>query len=204
MRIAFGVAVVLSALAGVAIAKLPPLTPEQQQGAEQKSRWMRRMSRRRKSSSTRRRTASSTITRRPKAQRPRARQKPQARPRQPTCRTNRSKDPAPPRRKVVLISLPKRTRRRPSKAPTRNPFNHRQDLSSSVQLQTVVYRPASASRCAMAGALGCVSHRRLTTRRKHVARRGTKPKEGRLRKPNALIDSTTTFVLVNKPPHLLR
>ena len=36
MRIAFGVAVVLSALAGVAVAKLPPLTPEQQQAAEQK------------------------------------------------------------------------------------------------------------------------------------------------------------------------
>ena len=36
MRIAIGIAVVVSALAGVAIAKLPPPTPEQQQAAAAK------------------------------------------------------------------------------------------------------------------------------------------------------------------------
>src|SRR5688500_4656292 len=36
MRIAFGAALVMSALAGVAIAKLPPLTPEQQEAAATK------------------------------------------------------------------------------------------------------------------------------------------------------------------------
>jgi predicted ATP-grasp superfamily ATP-dependent carboligase len=36
MRITYAAAVVLSALTGVAIAKLPPLTPEQQEAAAQK------------------------------------------------------------------------------------------------------------------------------------------------------------------------
>lgn len=36
MRLKYGVALVMSALAGVAIAKLPPLTPEQQEAAATK------------------------------------------------------------------------------------------------------------------------------------------------------------------------